>query len=68
MSMGPRVKDLAGTAVDCLPPRGEWSEGAVHSVYRHTVNIRLENGNLISLISRRTLLHPFAIRLEEDGM
>lgn len=68
MSMGLRVKDLAGTAVDCLPPRGEWSEGAVHSVYRHTVNIRLENGNLISLISRRTLLHPFAIRLEEDGM
>ena len=59
---------MAGTAVDCLPPRGKWSEGAVHSVYRHTVNIRLENGNLISLISRRTLLHPFAIRLEEDGM
>ena len=68
MSMRLRVKDLAGTAVASLPPRGDWREGAVHSVYHHTVNIRLENGTLISLISRRAPLHPFAIRLDEDEM
>ena len=68
MSMRLRVKDLAGTAVAFLPPRGDWREGAVHSVYHHTVNIRLENGTLISLISRRAPLHPFAIRLDDDEM